>query len=255
MTGSFPNRIQVLIAVAMVMAVFPGMASAASDIADVIEVPGDIPPERPPEPTCTIEVCCVLIGKTGHLAWHCFTKCTKSEDGVDDVITACSGNPAGLFGDLVPDPRNEENGQPLNPGPDCANWTIFRGAWGPIDTYCGPYQDGHPDWRDPNTETEAQCTEVGFGGGCGACECIEDIMCRIEACCVRYELLPELYGYNSNSSAYTALSNCLESEGVPGIVEFLLLDQPPLELPDGQPGFGAPGWGRLIDLSECDACP
>lgn len=75
------------------------------------------------------------------------------------------------------------------------------------------------------------------------CACIEDVMCRIELCCVRYELLPELYGYNSNSSAYTALNECQAEGGGP------------IAIPADPPPLGAPGWEVDIPLADCPACP
>ena len=126
-----------------------------------------------------------------------------------------------------------------NVPPQCNGWTIVDGAWGPIDTYCGPYSNGHPDWQFP----PLPCADTASGTNCATCDCIRDVMCRIELCCVRYEVLPELYGFNSNSSAFTAIDACQPSSGGP---------QP---LPIPAPPLGAPGWSVLIPLANCPSCP
>jgi len=197
-----------------------------------------IQPPTPPQmtaPSCKVEICCTSIGSGGGVAWHCFTKCTKTLPDGKTEVTACRGGPTGLFGDLWP------TGVPTSPNspPPCEGWTIVDGAWGPIDTYCGPFQKGHPDWR----QSPLPCEDAASGTDCGMCDCIKNVMCRIELCCVRYELLPELYGFNSNSTAFTAITLCQPPGG--GI-------QP---LPFPEAALGAPGWPIEIPLLNCPTCP
>lgn len=99
-----------------------------------------LPPTPRPmiAPTCTLEVCCTNIGSGGGIAWHCFTKCTKTFPDGRTEVTACRGGPTGLFRDLWPE---GVPGFPNSP-PPCNGWTFFNGAWGPIDTYCGPFERG-----------------------------------------------------------------------------------------------------------------
>jgi len=192
-------------------------------------------PQQMIAPACKVEVCCKGIVGVGGLAWHCFTKCTTTFPDGRVEVTACLGSPSGLFVDQWP------AGVATSPNvpPQCNGWTIVDGAWGPIDTYCGPYSNGHPDWQFP----PPPCTDAASGTNCATCDCIGDVMCRIESCCVRYELLPELYGFNSNSSAFTAIDACQPSSSGP---------QP---LPIPAPPLGAPGWSVLIPLENCPICP
>lgn len=66
-------------------------------------------------------------------------------------------------------------------------------------------------------------------------------------CCLRYELLPALYGHNSNSTVYTAMLRCIP------MAELMVADIEDL-LPPDPPPLGAPGWGVEIPAEECD-CP
>lgn len=221
---------------------YVGGAGVAKRVPPATTVTVTIRPPGPPHPpqilipvSCVVEVCCTGAGSASSPAWHCFTKCTKTfPDGRTEVI-ACRGGPSGLLRDLWP------TGVPSAPNapPPCDGWTILDGAWGPIDTYCGPYQRGHPDWR----QSPLPCEDVTSDKGCELCECIREIMCRMEFCCVRYELLPELYGFNSNSTAFTAIDECQP----PG--------NGPQPLPQPTPPLGAPGWETVIPLLDCPTCP
>jgi len=192
---------------------------------------------------CKVEICCVgapIVGEK--IAWHCFTKCTIDVPDGDDIVTACRGGPAGLFRDL----EDPGTASAPNPEPNCPGWNIFHGAWGPIDTYCGPFDEDHPDWRE---DKQGPCTDAAVDSDCDTCDCIKTIMCRIEACCIRYEGIPEVSpvgGFNSNSSAFTAITICQPDSSGP---QALPLD------PLNQPLLGAPGWGLLIPLSSCPTCP
>lgn len=204
-----------------------------------------IKPPSPPPPHillpafCVIEVCCMGVGSPSSPAWHCFTKCTQYLPDGTTKVTACGARPSGLFDNDLALKYPSVPGYP-NSIPDCPGWGIFDGAWGPIDTYCGPYRRGHPDWPGDDWPLgSVTCSEASCGTDCSTCACIEDVMCRIEKCCVRYELFPELYGYNSNSSAFTALVECGCSPG----------------LPSGSPPLGAPGWNVPIQVSDCPTCP
>jgi hypothetical protein len=226
---------RLLTAVAVVPAIAVGCSTVAADV--IISV---LPPTPQPmtAPSCTIEVCCKEIA--GGLAWHCFTKCIKTNPDGTEEVTSCRGGPAGLFG-------GGNLCQPGVPGypnkrPHCPGWTIFDGAWGPIDTYCGPFREGHPDWPGRGSAPQS-CEGVSSGGNCAMCACIEDVMCRIQLCCVRYELLPELYGFSCNSVVYTAITECQPPGGGP------------IPLPTGAPPLEAPGWEIEIPLASCPTCP
>ncbi len=209
--------------------------SSCPVLGDVIITIQPPTPQQLIAPSCKIEVCCTNIGSGGGVAWHCFTKCTKTLPDGKTEITACRGGPSGLLRDLWPP------GVPSSPNspPPCDNWTILDGAWGPIDTYCGQFQKGHPDWR----QSPLPCEDAASGTNCETCDCIRNIMCRIELCCVRYELIPEFYGFNSNSTAFTAVNACQPSGSGP---------QP---LPYPVPLLGAPGWDIDIPLVDCPTCP
>lgn len=126
---------------------YVGGAGVAKRVPPATTVTVTIRPPGPPHPpqilipdSCVVEVCCTGAGSASSPAWHCFTKCTKTfPDGRTEVI-ACRGGPSGLLRDLWP------TGVPSAPNapPPCDGWTILDGAWGPIDTYCGPYQRGIP---------------------------------------------------------------------------------------------------------------
>lgn len=183
--------------------------------------------EEPPPATCTIEVCCVLT--VFEQAWHCFTICISfDEDEKVKGVVSCRGGPRRF---LIFRKWAKVKGK--NTPPDCFGNPI----WGPIDTYCGPYEDGHPDYPTNLKDWEKITCEliVSDSEACEECECIEDVMSCIEECCIDFR---PILGPNSNSAAYTALEDC-----VPSLIV----------LPDGGPLFGAPGWGQLIDLSQC--CP
>jgi RHS repeat-associated protein len=167
-------------------------------------------------------ICCRQLGdlnkpSTGPIG-HCYFKC-----GSGPNERACSANPVGLWEDRWPE------GTPGHPNtqPQCPGWTIFDGAWGPIDTYCGPFRPGHPDYG-----TNQSCTPVHEYTGT-LCECVENVMKSIEDCCLGYELL----GPNSNSVIYTALKQCLGQE-------------PPS--PKGTPPIG---WGDDICQRRPSCCP
>ncbi len=221
------------------LAVFAIGASFPTSVARgyVIVIVNPPTPQPLVAPTCTVAVCCKGLPFGSGIAWHCFTKCTRTTpDGGTEVI-ACCGNPTGLLRDLWPEGvRDSPNGPP-----NCDGWGLGEGAWGPIDTYCGPYIEGHPDWR----RNQPPCAASIVGTDCGTCDCIRDVMCQVEACCVRYELIPELApgGYNSNSTAFTALELCKPSGAGPPV------------LPLGAPVLGVPGWGTPIPLSGCPVCP
>lgn len=173
------------------------------------------------------EVCCILI--VFEQAWHCFTKCTSfDEDGDVIDVEACRGGPTRF---LIFRKWTKAKGK--NTPPDCFGDPI----WGPIDTYCGPYEDGHPDYPDNKKQAEKiTCEEiVSDWQACIECICLEIVMSCIEECCIDFH---PILGPNSNSAAYTALEYCVAS---------------PIVLPDGGPFFDAPGWGQIIDLSQC--CP
>lgn len=221
--------------VALTIAVAAVAGAASADLVIAIQPPN---PQPMSPPSCKVEVCCKMIA--GGLAWHCFTKCIRTNPDGSEEVTACRGGPAGLFGggDLSPP------GVPGYPNqrPSCPGWTIFDGPFGPIDTYCGPFRKFHPDWPEDGAPLPS-CKDISTSGSCSMCACIEDVMCRIQLCCVRYELLPELYGYNSNSTAYTALDECQPSGGGP------------IPLPHGAPPLEAPGWEIEIPLANCPTCP
>ena len=192
------SRRELVVAACMLAALLPVSAANAYELVFVT------PPTPQPlvAPFCKVEICCVGAPIVGQgIAWHCFTKCTKNIPNAIPIVTACRGGPAGLGRDLEPD---GVEGSP-NPEPNCPGWNIFNGAWGPIDTYCAPFNSDHPDWRE---DKQGPCEAVD--GGCSICECIEDVMCRIEACCVRYEGIPEFSpgGFNSNSASFTAIHMC-----------------------------------------------
>lgn len=195
--------------------------------------------------TCTLRLCCALVDAVVVEGWHCWTTCTRTDADGTETTTACRAGPTGLFRDLG-------HGEL----PPCRNWTIFDGAWGPIDTYCGPFDETHPDHGLPATECIVVRTPAG---GCTTCGCVAETFERIEDCCVRFELLPELYGFNDNSAAATALHEC----GVLGPLASLARANPewgsPLlhllksvpQFPAEPLDFGTPGWGTLIPL-DCD---
>jgi len=218
---------------AVVACAISGASSAAGGDKVITILPPT--PQQMIAPACKVEVCCKSIVGVGGLAWHCFTKCTTTFPDGSVEVTACRGSPSGLFVDQWPAGVETSPNFP----PQCNGWTIVDGAWGPIDTYCGPYSNGHPDWQFP----PLPCADTASGTNCATCDCIRDVMCRIELCCVRYEVLPELYGFNSNSSAFTAIDACQPSSGGP---------QP---LPIPAPPLGAPGWSVLIPLANCPSCP
>lgn len=193
--------------------------------ADDIGIPLPPPPPPPPQPTCIIEVCCHPIGATLGLAWHCYTKCTKTYHDGRKEITVCGGNPSG---GILP-PKKKKVDPPGTESP-CPGWNFFDGPDGWIKTHCDPFESV-PEWK---RRDKARCRQVS-SGDCAACDCIKDVFCRIEKCCIRYRLLEE----NSNSSAYTALKRCLTELAI--------------QLPHGNPW--APGWGNEINLGNCPTCP
>jgi len=223
-----------------VIAVVMISLGSVQSTADVIIEVEPLTPQVSVLPSCTVEICCTGIGGSapgGAIAWHCFTKCTKSKSGGVPEVTACNGGPSGLFRDLVPEVENPIPGGPqLNPPPDCSG----NGLWGPVYTYCGPWDRTHPDYPK-NEAPQPFCRDVTTGTDCNLCDCIKKVMDCIELCCVNYELVPDWYGYNSNSAAYTAISACQTGGGGP------------IALPDGLPWLGAPGWGIVIPL--CPECP
>ena len=230
---------KLVVAACMLAALLPTSAANAYEL--VIVTPPTTQPLVSFE--CKVEICCVgapIVGEK--IAWHCFTKCTIDVPDGDDIVTACRGGPAGLFRDL----EDPGTASAPNPEPNCPGWNIFHGAWGPIDTYCGPFDEDHPDWRE---DKQGPCTDAAVDSDCDTCDCIKTIMCRIEACCIRYEGIPEVSpvgGFNSNSSAFTAITICQPDSSGP---QALPLD------PLNQPLLGAPGWGLLIPLSSCPTCP
>jgi len=262
-TRSTPVSAFALLAVAIGCVGMPAPAQAG---ADADPPPDATPPDRGPllriEPwdwdgggpiddpeedaACTLRLCCALVDAIVVEGWHCWTTCTRTDADGTVTTTACRAEPTGLFRDLGHGTL-----------PDCPGWTIFDGAWGPIDTYCGPWDASHPDFGLPATE----CIEVRTPGtGCDTCGCVAEVFDRIEDCCVRFELLPELYGWNDNSAAATALAEC----GVLGALADLARANPewgsPLfHLLRSAPGFpaepldfGTPGWRTIIPLGDCE---
>jgi len=136
----------------VIAVVMIGLGSVQSTADVTIEV-------EPPTPlvsllplSCKVEICC---RPTHIVAWHCFTKCTETFPNGDTRVTACRGSPTGLGQNEWPP------GVPSKPNvkPVCPPWSVLDGAWGPVDTYCGPLEEGHPDFA----ETEAPqpiCREV-----------------------------------------------------------------------------------------------
>jgi len=232
-------RIRTMTFVIAVVMISLGSVQSTADV--IIEVE-PLTPQVSVLPSCTVEICCrpIFLG----LAWHCFTKCTTIGADEEPVVTACRGGPTGLRWDQYPQVPNPIPDLPqLNSPPVCPEWDFGDSAHGPIDTYCGPFVRGHPDF--PKNKASQSCVDVvATSTGCQLCDCIEDIMCRIQKCCVRYELLPGVgYGYNSNSSAFTAISACQAGGGGP------------IVLPVGGPLLDAPGWNIMIPLENCPTCP
>jgi len=139
---------------------------------------------------CTLEICCGQMPLSLYQAAHCWIVCTDSQ-GHQEAFRA---GPTGLFWDLWPEVQG-------NTPPSCDGWTIFDGAWGPIDTHIGPWDASNPDWG----YTPRRCRTIQSGSeACDLCRCVRGVFTSIERCCMGYELL----GPNCNSAIFSALARC-----------------------------------------------
>ena len=210
---------------------FPGIGGSG-DEPGIGVVPKDPPDPDEPQETCTLELCCYPIDATLGAARHCFTKCTRVDVDGKTTLIGCWAGPTGLLGDRWP------RRAPGATEPQCEDWTIFDGAWGPVATYCGPIEhDRHPDHKALKRDTTS-CSTIG--GDCDSCDCIKIVLDCIQECCLQYELFPELYGFNSNAAAYNSLLLCIDQP---------MMDL--IEIPPGSPLLGEPGWGVLLP-DDCD---
>ncbi len=177
--------------------------------------------EEPVPDVCEVYICTKMLpSEGGGGSWFAHTYITCK--GADGALSACRGGPAGLDGDMRKPEARRTDAYPCGEG-----WGFFNGAWGAVDTYCGPFTKDHPDWPradesgtepDPALWPLQNCGDVlgaewTGGQNCAACECIAEFFDCIRGCCLRYECFPELYGDNCNSVAFSALAHCLGGSG------------------------------------------
>lgn len=152
---------------------------------------------KPPPPQLKIR--CVPIGTIpGTPAVHCWIELQTF--GPDGERKICSGHPE--WPTFVPDPVSE----PISVFP-----------WGPIRTYCGPW-DGSPDHDipgDPNDPIDegTRTTLISCPDGVDVSavyDCVSQVMARIASCQIRYD---PIHGPNSNTVVHFALSHCATAAG------------------------------------------
>jgi len=168
-----------------------------------------------PRGPCIIELWCNPL--EGGLGEHCYLVSTCDGEA-DEVIDHCRGGPSGPGDGGSSACTNTPDGEDPAP-PD---------GWGPIETDCGPYIPGVPDYtEDPGAFRRTACYDADCRW---KWDCVKHIMDEINWCQQPYSPC----GPNSNTVIKFALKHC----GMD------------YSRPSGQTGLGPWGWGSS-GLDDC----